>query len=311
MPAVSSPSWPPTPTSSAVGATARTSPASIGAATQLSPVAPPVQGEAADFEPAAQLPRLSGRHALAILVALLVGVLGVALLLPAMLRPVAIVLGFVAGAGFERYRQDHLPLPPALAETPSIWWWKLRDEIGVGTTLVALVLAAAAVAVVGLSVTGGSDHTLSDASPPAAAGGGAGPAPELAIREEPAGAFFEAAGASFRVLPAAGAGWASTLPAAPGEGLRWIAVAVEARAATRDLAPATLSFRLSDAEGGLYYPDQQGSIGAPSLTERGFLSPGESAEVRLGFRVPVAAEGLALEFEPRAGAAAKLRISLP
>lgn len=263
------------------------------------------------FEPAAQLPRLSGRRALLIFVVLLVGALGVALLLPPGLRPIAIVLSFFVGAGFERYRQDHLPLPPGLTETPRIWWWKLRDEIGVGSTLAALVLTAAAILVIGLSVTGESNRPLSDGSPPAAAEGGAGPAPQLAIREELAGTAFDAGGARFRVVAADRADWAVALPSAPGEGRRWLAVAVEARAATRDLAPATLSFRLSDAEGGLYYPDQQGAIGPPSLTARGFLSPGESAEVRLGFRVPVAADRLALEFEPRVGGSSKVRVSLP
>jgi hypothetical protein len=249
-------------------------------------------------------------HPLFVFIGVLLAVVGVALLLPPGLRTIAVVVALVAGAGFERYRQDHLPLPPSLSETPGAWWHKLRDEIGLAPALAALALIAAAIAVISFS-TGGSDPR-SGGSPPADAGGRAGPLPDLAIREEPARATFDAAGASFLVAPADGAAWAASLPTEPAAGRRrWLALAVEMSATRRKVDPAALSFRLTDGEGGLYYPDRQGTVGPSSLTRGGFLGPGESAEVRLAFLAPVDARDLALEFEPRPGGASKVRVSLP
>ncbi|MEX0972081.1 MAG: hypothetical protein WDZ46_02335 [Solirubrobacterales bacterium] len=232
------------------------------------------------------------------------------LLLPPGWGAAAVVVGFLAGAGFERYRQEHLPLPPSLAETPSAWWWKLRDEIGIGPALAAAVLIVAAILVISLSITGHEDRQA-EISPAADAGVRAGPVPDLAIRRQPSGVAFEAGGASFDVAPAAGAAWAAAFPAPPDTVREWYPVVVEATATTKGFDPAELSFRLADGRGALYYPDQQGTVGPASLARSGSLPAGASAEVRLGFLVPAKTEELALEFEPRVGGPSKVSVSLP
>lgn len=271
----------------------------------------PFETEPAESEPAA-LPELAGSHALLVAVGLLAGVVGITLLLPAGLRAIALGVAFVAGVGLERYRQDHAPLPPGLVQTPGVWWWTVRHEIGIFFALFALALTAAAVAVITLSVDGGGGAPQR-AAPPSASGGDAGAVPELLLRRESAGEHFTAGRADFRVFAANGTGWAAALqPRDPGPGRRWVAVGVSARAVGAErLNPATLSFRLRDSRGQLYYADQQGTVGPPSLSEVGFLRPGQSGEVRLGFRVSAKAKHLAIEFEPRVGSPLKIRVSLP
>lgn len=253
--------------------------------------------------------RLPPGRALLVFTGLVAAVASAALLLPPGLGAIAIVAGFVAGAVFERYRQDHLPLPPSLAETPAAWGHKLRDEIGLVPALASLFLIAAALTVVSLS-TGTGGPQAGD-SPAADSGVRAGPLPDLAIREAPFGSAFEAAGATFRVTTAEPTGWAASLPAESGAARRWLALAVDVNATAGEIDPAALSFRLADGRGGLYYPEQQGTVGPSSLTDGGFLHPGQSAEVRLAFLAPVAASGLALEFEPRPGGASKTRVGVP
>lgn len=227
-----------------------------------------------------------------------------ALILPAeLLLIVAAAAGFVAGIAFERVR--HTRGRPSSAPA----WPERLSEIGVARTAAAAVLVAAAIGVLFVSFGGGGQPDV-PAGPPR---GDAGPRPELRARSQRAGRTFTARAAAFRVsVEDAGSGWARELSArSPGRGMRWLAVGVVVKNVDRRrFDPSRLSYRLRGSREALFYPDRQGAVGPPGLAQKGGLLPGESAQVRLGFRIPRRARRLTLTFEPVEQGPLQIRVPL-
>lgn len=226
-----------------------------------------------------------------------------AFILPAeLLLLVAAAAGFVAGIAFERVR--HSPARPD--EAPA--WRERLSEIGTVRTAAAAALGAAAIGVLFVSF-GGGGRPDAPAGPPR---GDAGPRPELRPRTRPVGRAFTVRAAAFRVAEAGAAAWARELASrSPGRGMRWLAVTVMVKNVDRRrFDPSRLSYRLRGRGGALYNPDRQGAVGPPGLAQKGGILPGESAQVRLGFRIPRSARRVSLTFEPVEQGSLQVRVPL-
>jgi hypothetical protein len=256
--------------------------------------------------------RVAGDRGLAF--AICVPALTAAVLAPEQLRPVALVAAFVAGATVERYRQGRRGRPLRLAETPAAWGDAVRHSIGVAHALAAGLAAAAALGLVLLP-------SLSRAPSPdraaAARGHGQAPAvsdlPRIEVVRPGGGRRFSVRGLSFRVFrirqASAGVGVAQR-PA--GRGLEWLQLGVDVRnVGRRRFRPNSLAYRVKDERGRAYWPDVGGGTGPATLAKTGFLERGESAQARLGLRVPRSARRLRLVFEPVPNGSLQVEVPLP
>ena len=75
--------------------------------------------------------------------------------------------------------------------------------------------------------------------------------------------------------------------------------------------PGLLTYQLGGPHGALYAPDRGGVVGPSSLGTRAGLAPGESAEERLGFRVPGGTSQLRLLLDPTRNGALQVQVPLP
>lgn len=230
--------------------------------------------------------------------------------LPENLDVIAIGAALVAGAGVERWRQYRDPRPPSLRATPAAWWATFGRGVGIGYALPALLLAAAAAAILFVSLDAREPAT---GTAPPAAPADAGRQPRIPVLNRPEGRPFAVRGVAFMVTASPVADWADAILAEPpGTGRRWLTVAVRTKNIARgSFNPAVLDFRLRGSGSVLVGPDRQGAVGPPTLTRGGTLPPGESAQVRLGFRVPRDPTRFALFFEPVPNGQRQVRVRLP
>jgi len=233
-----------------------------------------------------------------------------ALLVPVGLWFVVPAVAFAAGSALERYRQARIPLPPTLADTPGAWWTTLTSEMDPGYLAGALVLLAGACTVLLLSFGGRSAMTTTT---PSVSAPEAGQRPTITIRPERVGRDFTVSGATFRVIPSAGAGWAREIEAQnPGSGRRWMVLAVDVTNVSRaGFNPGLLTYQLSGPHGALYAPDRGGVVGPVSLGTRAGLAAGEGAEERLAFRVPGGSSPLRLLLNPTRNGDVQVRVPVP
>jgi hypothetical protein len=228
------------------------------------------------------------------------GVLAAVTLLPGDLRLLAVPLALVAGAAIERYRQGGRERPLSLAETPRRWRLALTT-VGWRYALPALAATATGVTVLALPQLG-PEQRGEDATE--AQGGGQRPVdaklPNVKVLRARPNSPFRVRGASFTVSPPAAEPWAQAIRSrTAGRGATWVTVGVEGRnLARRRFNPNALSYRVRDARGNRFAPAVGGGTGPVSLGRTGFLQRGESAQARLGFRVPRSARRLRLVFEP-------------
>lgn len=184
-----------------------------------------------------------------------------------------------------------------------------RDWAGLPHALAATLLAAAAAALLLVSF-GGGDAPLEPVERAVSAGAGA--PPPIAVRREPAGEPFVAAGAAFEVLAAPGAAWAAGASrAGAGPGRQAIVVAVEIEnLGRRGFDPGALPYLLRGAGGELQAPWRSGVVGPDALATRAGLPVGGRAEQRLVFRVPAELRRPVLAIQPSPARALEVRVPL-
>lgn len=183
-----------------------------------------------------------------------------------------------------------------------------RDWVGVPHAIAALVLAAGAAAV--LLVPGAGPHSLAPEQRVAAPT--AGPAPEVAIREERADAPFAVAGVRFGVDVDPGAAWARLAARHDlGSGRRPLVVAVAVENVSRlGFDPTLVSYLLRGRNGSLQAPSRSGIVGPASLGRTGTLRPAATAQQRLVFSVPAGLRRPVLAIQPAPGRALEVRVPL-
>lgn len=222
--------------------------------------------------------------------------------LPGLVRILVVAASFGVGLAFERVRTTAPAGSPLTA---------ISESISGRTAALAAALAAGAVA---LLLIPGDEPERDEADETAAAPVvQVGSLPDVRTRRGTVGRPVRAAGATFEVDDADEESWALDMQETPaGHGRRWVALAVTATNRRDErLSPTTLSYRLTDAEQGQYYPDRSSGTGPPSLGATGAIGRGQTAEIQLGFRVPDSAEGLVLVFEPAEPAPLQVRVALP
>jgi hypothetical protein len=184
-----------------------------------------------------------------------------------------------------------------------------RDWTGASYFLGALLLLAAAVALLFVSLGGGA---ATRAGAPVASGTGAGAAPEIVVRRKAVGRPFEVAGASFSVDANPAAGWASTAQsreAKPGQ--RWVVAAVEiVNHERRAFNPGLLSYLARGPRGALYAPVRAGVVGPSGLGEASGLPAGAGAEERLLFSLPKSLRHPVLAIQPSPTQPLEVRVPL-
>lgn len=185
-----------------------------------------------------------------------------------------------------------------------------RDWEGATHFLLALLLASAAATLLFASFGGGSsgDSALAPAASPVA-DFSAAPTP---VRRAAPARPFTVAGASFKVLPDPGDGWARAAvarPAAPGQ--RLVVAAVEVvNHSRRQFNPGLLSYLLRGPKGALYSPRRAGVVGPAGLGLASGLPRGTTAEERLVFAVPRGFRHPVLALQPAATRALEVRVPL-
>ena len=221
--------------------------------------------------------------------------------LPGWMRVLLVTAAFGLGAAFERVRRARPGGSPLST---------VASTVGTGRALAAGALLATALVI--LLLPGNQADPGADRSAEATAPISVGSLPEVTTRRQRAGKRFTVSGASFRVVEARGEGWPADIRrVSAGPGKRWVTVAVEAsNTSRRRFNPTTLSYRLTDPSGQQYYPDRSGGTGPPSLGATGSVERGQTAEARLGFRVPRPARVLSLVFEPVQPSSVQVRVRL-
>jgi hypothetical protein len=184
-----------------------------------------------------------------------------------------------------------------------------RDWEGIPLVLAGLLLAAAAAALLFVSV-GSGPHGGS--SPQLVAQPTAGPMPRITVRGERAGEPFTAAGAAFRVASHPSSAWAVAarrLGAGADRRLVVVAVAVE-NLSRRHFNPALLSFLLRSRGGALIAPREAGIVGPDGLGLASGLPAGAHAEERLVFESPARLRRPVLAIQPSPSRALEVRVPL-
>lgn len=184
-----------------------------------------------------------------------------------------------------------------------------RDWTGALHLLAGLLMIAAALALLFVTVSDGSEEPLISIpmSQP-----DAGPAPQIEVRTAAAGERFGVAGASFRVVSEPRTKWASASRAqTAGAGHRWIVVAVQIEnLGRRRFNPALLSYLLRTPSGGLSAPAQAGIVGPAGLGMASGLPVGATAQQRLVYRIPAGLRQPILTLQPSPTRAIEVRVPL-
>jgi hypothetical protein len=183
-----------------------------------------------------------------------------------------------------------------------------RDWEGASHFLAALGLCAAAVALLFVSLGGGSPEGATTAP-----GGAAAPATaRIEIRRESSDESFAVAGASFLVRGHPQAAWASSFRArAAKPGQRWVVAAVEVTNDSRPgFNPGLLSYLARGPHGALYAPLRAGAVGPQGLGLASGLPAGARAEERLVFSLPDSLRPPVLAIQPAPTRALEVRVPL-
>jgi hypothetical protein len=269
-------------------------------------------------------PRAKGRrHGEALAVGLVCFmVVAAAVLLPGNWRLLAVPLALVAGAMVERFRQGGRERPPTLADTPKAWKQALATA-GWPYAGAALAATAAGVALLVLPALRSQQPEGSARADRAGQGAAVTQLPEVGVLRRRPGRAVRVRGASFTVfLPTAEdwgdmirsrrAGRGATIRSRrAGRGATWVVVGVNGRNLSRTrFNPNALSYRIRDDRGNRFAPVVGGGTGPASLGRTGFLERGETAQARLGFRVPRAARRMTLIFEPVPDGSVQVQVPL-
>ncbi|HEV7562909.1 MAG TPA: hypothetical protein VGO24_05355 [Solirubrobacterales bacterium] len=184
-----------------------------------------------------------------------------------------------------------------------------RDWIGFSHLVAGLVLCAAAVALLCVSI--GGDSSAGDAAPVTIVPS-APPRPAIAVRNERAGRSFEAAGVSFRVIADPNRAWANQVDRpARGRAQQVLAVAVDVvNVHRRGFDPGLLPYLLRGPRGQLFAPVRAGAVGPNSLARKGGLPRGAAAEERLVFSLPAGLRRKLLVIQPVPTRALEVRVPL-
>jgi hypothetical protein len=259
-------------------------------------------------------PRANGRpRGEALAVGLLCSALLAALaLLPGDWRLLALPLALVAGAAIERYRQAGRKRPLSLADTPQEWRRTL-GAVGWRYALPALVATAGALGVLSLPEFR-SAHPGNGVGERSRGGqrSAVSQLPQVEVLRRRPGIPVRVRGASFRVFLPAAEPWAEAIRSRnAGSGASWVVLGIDGRnLARRQFNPNALSYRLRDARGNRFAPLIGGGTGPASLGRTGVLDRGETAQARLGFRVPRSARRLTLVFEPVSDGSIQVEVPL-
>jgi hypothetical protein len=184
-----------------------------------------------------------------------------------------------------------------------------RDWTGVSYFLCSLLLAAAAIALLFVSLGGSaSDRVEVSAVAPVSSI----PAPGISIRKEVVNRPFEVAGATFTVDPAPGARWATSFHGREaGPGQRWVLAAVKVvNGSRRSFNPGLLSYLARGPRGALYAPVRAGVAGPSGLGLATGLPVGAGAEERLVFSLPDSLRHPVLAIQPVPARALEVRVPL-
>jgi hypothetical protein len=226
-------------------------------------------------------------------------------------RLLAVPLALLAGATVERYRQGRRERPLTLTATPR----ECRRALAALGWRYAIAATATGAAALALLVLPALRHRQPEpaAAHRSAAGGGASSFPKVKLARYALRTKIRVDGAVFSVFLPAGQPWARTIRSrSPGERAQWVVLGVDARnLGRRRFNPNVLAYRLADARGNRYAPVVGGGTGPDSLRKTGSLRAGESAQARLGFRVPSTARRLALLFEPVADGSLQVEVPVP
>jgi hypothetical protein len=258
-------------------------------------------------------PRAKGRRHGEALAAGIVCFLAVAaaVLLPGDWRLLAVALALVAGAMVERYRQGGRERPLTLADTPQAWKRALATA-GWPYAGAALAATAAGVALLVLPGLRSQQPEGSARADRASQGAAVTQLPEVRVLRRPPGRAVRVRGASFTVFLPAAEDWANEIRSRrAGSSGTWLVVGVDGRNLSRTrFNPNALSYRLRDDRGNRFAPVVGGGTGPASLGRTGFLERGETAQARLGFRVPRAARRMTLIFEPVPDGSVQVQVPL-
>jgi hypothetical protein len=222
-------------------------------------------------------------------------------------RLLAVPLALLAGATVERYRQGRRERPLTLTATPG----ECRRALAALGWRYAIAATATGAAALALLVLPALRHRQPEPAAAAPSGAGAVKAfPKVKLARYALRTKIRVDGAVFSVFLPAGQPWARTIRSrSPGKRAQWVLLGVDARnIRRRRFNPNALAYRLADARGNRYAPVVGGGTGPDSLRKTGFLRAGESAQARLGFRVPSTARRLALLFEPVADGSLQVEV---